>query len=162
MKCSQANRLMSDYMDGLLKETKAYKLETHMRKCTDCSNLFVEMKSLVGEARNLKRVEPSEDVWLSIKHHMTTKGRKAYFQQKEKRDILSFFRYPQGLAIASSALLAIIVFTFLFYHGLPFLKTESNDPAQQALLHFEEAEKHYQLAINALVRTMPDYSSFYV
>ena len=157
MKCSQAQRLMSDYMDGLLKESKAHKLEKHMHKCTDCSELFVEMKSLVGEARNLKKVEPPEDLWLSIKHHMTSRDRKACSQQNEKREFLSFFRYPQGPAIASSAILAIIVFTFLFYHGLPFINTESNDPSQYALQHFEEAEKHYQLAIDALIRTMPDY-----
>jgi len=157
MRCSQAQRLISDYIDGFLKESKAYELKRHMQKCMDCTNLFVEMKSLVGEARDLKEVEPSEHVWLSIKQHMTTRDRKAHFKQREKREFLSFFPYPQGLAIASGALLAIMVFAFLFYHGLPFVKNESNDPAQYALQHFEQAEKHYQLAIDALVRTMPDY-----
>ena len=159
MKCSRAQRLMIDYLDGLLRESKTQELEKHMEKCTDCSNLFVEMKSLVGEARNLNKVEPSEEVWLSIKHHMTTKDRKSHSKQKKKREILSFFPYHRALAIASGALLAIMVFTFLLYHGLPFLEMESSDPTKQALHHFEEAQKHYQLAINALVRTMPDYKA---
>ena len=159
MKCSQANKLISYYIDGLLKESKAHKLKRHMQKCMDCSNLFVEMKSLVGEARNLKKAQPSEEVWLSIKHHMTANDRKAYSSQNEKREFLSFFRYHQRFAIVSSVLLAIIVFTFLFYYGLPPVKTESNDPTKYALHHFKEAEKHYQLAIDSLIRTMPDYKA---
>lgn len=157
MKCSQAQKLISDYIDGLLEESKAHKLERHMHKCAECSKLFVEMKSLVSEARNLKKVEPSDDVWLSIKHRMTTRDKKASSKHYDKREPLSLFRFPQGLAIASGALVAIMVLTLLLYHGLPFLEDESNDPAQYALQHFEEAEKHYQLAINALVRSMPDY-----
>jgi hypothetical protein len=157
MKCSQAQRLISDYIDGLLKESRVYELEKHIHNCVECSNLFDEMKSLVGEARNLKEIEPSDDVWLSIKQHVTSKDRKASSKRQEEREILSFFRYPQGLAIASGALLAIMVFTFLLYYRLPFVNTNSNDPAQYALQQFEEAEKHYQLAIDALVRTMPDY-----
>jgi hypothetical protein len=157
MRCSQAQRLISDYIDGLLKKSKAKELERHMQQCMECSNLFVEMKSLVGEARDLKEVQPSDDVWISIKEHMTTRERKSPSQRDRKREISSFFRYPQGLAIASGAFLAIIIFTFLLYYGLPFSKKGSNDPARYALQHFEEAERHYQLAIDALVSTMPDY-----
>lgn len=159
MKCSQAQRLMSDTMDGLLQESEARDLERHMRKCMDCANLFVEMKALVHESRNLKRFEPAEDVWLSIKQHMTRKDRKANSPQNEKWQIFRFFPFPRGVAIASGALVMMMVFTFLFFHGLPFVNIESKDSAEYALQHFEKAEKHYQLAINALVRTMPDYKA---
>ena len=157
MKCSQAQRRISDYIDGRLKESEAHELKRHMQQCMECSNLFVEMKTLAGEARNLKEVQPSEDVWVSIKQHMTGKDLKAPYHWGEEKKILSFFPFPQGLAIASGALLAVVVFMFIFYYGLPFLKRGPNDPAQVALQHFEQAEKHYQLAIDALVRTMPDY-----
>ena len=157
MKCSEAQRLMSDHMDGLLNESEAQGFERHMRECTDCANLFVEMKSLVHEARNLNKFEPSDDVWLSVKRHMTGKDRKAMSPRKGKRRILSLFPFPQGLAIASGALIMIMLFTFLLFQGLPFVNTESKDSAEYALRHFEKAEKHYQLAINALVGTMPAY-----
>ena len=159
MKCSRAQRLMSDYLDGLLKESKAQEIERHILRCTNCSDLFGEMKALVQEARNLEKVEPSEDVWLSIENQMTSKNRKPHSLQQEIRSFLSSFRIHQGYAIASAALVAIMVFSFLLFHGLPYSDEESYGSAQYALHHFEEAEKHYQLAIKALVRSMPDYKT---
>lgn len=157
MKCSRAQRLMSDHTDGLLKGVETQRLEMHMQECTDCSNLFAEMASLVQGARNLKKVEPSDDVWRSIENHLGTKNRKVLFPQSDKREFLSGFRYRQGFALASAAIVAVVVLTFLIFRTLPYLNIESNDSTQYALHHFEEAEKHYQLAIEALVRTMPDY-----
>lgn len=157
MKCSWAQRLMSDHMDGLLKEAEAQGLERHMHRCTDCATLFAEMTSLVHDAKDLGKVEPSDEVWLSVKRGMTGKDRKAISQQKEKRQIFMFFPFHKGFAVASGALAVLMVFTFCLFHGIPFVNTQSKDSAEYALQHFEEAEKHYQLAINALVMTMPDY-----
>ena len=148
---------MSDHMDGLLKESEAQGLERHLHECMDCANLFAEMKSLVHEARNLNTFEPSDDVWLSIKQHMRRKDRKAMSLRKEKQRIFRFLLYPRGVAVASGVFVAIMAFTFLLFHGLPYVNTEPKDSAEYASEHFEKAEKHYQLAINALVRTMPDY-----
>ena len=157
MKCSEAQRRMSDHMDGLLSKSEVQGLERHMHECMDCANLFVEMKSLVHEARNLNTFEPSDDVWLSVKRHMTGKDPKEMSPQKKKRQIFRLFSFPQGVAVASGVLIMIMLFTFLFFHDLPFVNTEPKDSAEYASEHFEKAEKHYQLAINALVRTMPDY-----
>ncbi len=157
MKCREAQRLMSDDLDGLLRASEAQGLERHMHGCQVCSSLFVEMTSLVQEARNLKKFEPSEDVWRSIERHMTSKGRKAISPPKEKPHVLGFSLFHKGVAMASGAFVLMMVVTFLLFHGLPFQNMESKDSAEYALKHFETAEKHYELAINALVRTIPDY-----
>ncbi len=157
MKCFQAQRLMSDHMDGLLNESEVQGLERHMHQCNDCATLFTEMKALVHEAKDLRKVEPSDEVWLSVKRHMTVKDRKEIGQQHEKGRILRFFSFPQGVAVVSGALVVMMAFTFLFFHSLPFVNTRSKDSTEYALQHFETAEKHYRLAINALVGTLPDY-----
>jgi len=143
MKCSQAHKRISEYIDGLLDESAVHQLEAHLDKCQNCSGLLAEMTSLVKNARQMEKVQPSEDVWLSIR----------------KSEFFNFIKYPRGLAIASSAFLVIIISTFIFYYGLPFLTNDPNDPMKVAHHHFEEAEKHYQIAINSLKQNISDYEA---
>jgi len=154
MKCSQAHKHISEYIDGLLDESAVHKLEAHLETCEDCSDLLAEMTSLVKDARQLENVQPSESVWLSIRKELIQKEQKT--KQTQISEFFNFIRYPQGLAIASSALLVIIISTFIFYYGLPF---STKDPLKVAHRHFEEAEKHYQIAINSLKQNMPDYEA---
>jgi len=156
MKCSQAHKRISEYIDGLLDESAAHQLEAHLEKCENCSVLLAEMTSHVKNARQMEKVQPSEGVWLSIRKGLIQKEEKTRTKQAQISDFFNFIKYPRGLAIASSAFLVIIISTFIFYYGLPFL---TNDPMKVAHHHFEEAEKHYQIAINSLKQNMPDYEA---
>lgn len=156
MKCSKAQRLINDHVDNLLGSRDIQRLETHIKECDECRNLLVEMKELVNKAKQLEAVEPSENTWLAIKKQLIEKDRKAVAQHKEKGLFFNLFPNPQRLAVAVSLFLAVISFALLFYYGLPYIKNGTDDPARYALNHFKEAEQHYQLAIEALNKTMPD------
>ena len=156
MKCSKAHKRISEYIDGLLDESAVHQLEAHLEKCENCSGLLAEMTSLVKNARQMEKVQPSEGVWLSIRKKLIQKDQKTGTWQTQISEFFNFIKYPRGLAIASSALLVLIISTFIFYNGLPFL---TNDPMKVAHQHFEEAEKHYQIAIDSLKQNMPDYEA---
>lgn len=157
MKCSQANKHISEYIDGLLDSSAVHQLEAHLKKCENCSGLLAEMASLVKDARKLEIVQPSDGVWLSIRKGLIQKEQEAETKQTHISEFFNFIKYPRGLAIASSALFVIIISVVIFYNGLPFLTNDTNDPMKIAQQHFEEAEKHYQIAINSLQKNMPDY-----
>ncbi|MBW1849344.1 MAG: zf-HC2 domain-containing protein, partial [Deltaproteobacteria bacterium] len=159
MKCSQAHKRISEYIDGLLDESAVHQLEAHLEKCENCSGLLAEMTSLVKNARQMEKVQPSEGVWLSIRKGLIQKEQKTRTKQTQISEFFNFIKYPRGLAIASSAFLVIIISTFIFYYGLPFLTNDPNDPMKVAHHHFEEAEKHYQIAINSLKQNISDYEA---
>jgi hypothetical protein len=159
MKCSQAHKRISEYIDGLLDESAVHQLEAHLEKCENCSGLLAEMTSLVKDARQMEKVQPSEGVWLSIRKELIKKEQQSENRLAQISDFFNVIKYPRGLAIATSALLLLIISTFIFYNGLPFLTNDPNDPMKVAHHHFEEAEKHYQIAINSLKKNMPDYEA---
>jgi len=136
-----------------------HQLEAHLDKCQNCSGLLAEMTSLVKKARQMEKVQPSEGVWLSIRKGLIQKEEKTRTRLTQISEFFNFIKYPRGLAIASSAFLVIIISTFIFYYGLPFLTNDPNDPMKVAHHHFEEAEKHYQIAINSLKQNISDYEA---
>jgi len=159
MKCKHAHKHISDYIDGMLDASAVHQLETHLATCENCSKLLAEMTSLVKDARQMENVQPSKDVWLSIRKELIQKEQETKTRRTQLSDFFNFIKYQRSLAIASSALFVIIISSVIFYNGLPFLTNNSNDPIKIAQQHFEEAEKHYQIAINSLQKNMPDYEA---
>ena len=128
MKCKQANKQISEYIDGLLDESAAQQLEAHLETCEDCSGLLSEMTSLVKNAPQMKTVQPSEDVWLNIRRELIQKEQEAETKQAQIRGFFNFIKFPRGLAMASSALLVLIISAFIYNFGLSFLRNDGNDP----------------------------------
>jgi len=148
MKCSRAQRLISDHVDNLLKIRQVRRLESHIQRCVNCRDLLIDMGHIVNNAKEPKTLEPSEDLWPAIKRQVLKKNRKAQMQRKNL--FWKFSLYPRGFAFALSTLLAIIVLIPLIYYGLPNMRIPNNDAERIALNHFKIAEQHYQSAIEAL------------
>lgn len=159
MKCSQAHKRISEYIDGLLDESAIHQLETHLETCENCTSLLAEMKSFVNQAKRLVPVQPSENVWLSIRKGLIRKEHQTETKQLQFGALFHFIKTARGLAIASSALLVIIISTVVFYYHIPVLTNDPNDSIKVAQHHFEEAEKHYQMAIKSLNKELTDYEA---
>jgi hypothetical protein len=159
MKCSQARKHISDYIDGLLDRSAADRIEAHLNSCRSCADVYAGMRSLVEEARNLDSVQPSEGVWLSIRKELIQKGREAETKRSPIGAMLGLVGSHRGLALASAALLVLMISTIIGYKGIPFLPDDPNDAIALANRHFEQAEKHYQIAIDSLTRHLPDYKA---
>lgn len=58
MQCYEAESLLVDYLDGALQETDSRKLETHLKDCSSCSQLYEEYKQLFADIENDKAQKP--------------------------------------------------------------------------------------------------------
>ena len=67
MRCAKAQRLISDHIDKLLNGRQIQALEQHLKECAACTELLNEMQMITGEAKNMKSVLPSENLWAAIK-----------------------------------------------------------------------------------------------
>lgn len=150
MKCSRAQRLINDHVDNLLENKQVRRLESHIQRCPNCRDLLIDMRSIVNNAKALETIQPSEDLWPTIKRQVLKKNRKADIQMQGKGFFGNFFPYPKGLPFAVSTLLAVIILIPLIYYGVPHMRTTKNDSERIVLNHFKIAEQHYQAAIEAL------------
>ena len=150
MRCSKAQRLISDHIDGLLNEKLIQKLESHLEECPDCQNLFIEMKSMVNEVKQLEAVSPINDLWPDIKKQLSQRDRENAKGFQVKGIFSGFSLYPRQLAYSASAFLAGIIVMSIIYYGIPFIQTDTDIPDKLALSQFKEVEYHYQQAISAL------------
>ena len=156
MRCSKAQKLINDHVDHLLDNRKVQKLEGHLRKCTHCRDLLVEMRSMVSEAKQLEIIPLSEDLWPAIRNKIEEKHGAAVVRQPGKRPFFGFSLYPVRLAYAISTLLAAVILVSLFYYGLPFIRNGKNDLNKKELDHLRVEEQNYQAAIIALDKAISD------
>ncbi len=156
MRCTKAQKLISDHIDNLLDGRKLQKLDAHLKGCPLCSNVLEEMELMVNGAKQLSSGSPSEDLWPAIKNQMAHEKRKTVFKYTWKDMGIGFFQYPAKQAFSFATIFIIVGMVSLFYFASPFNQNDTNMPESAALTHFKEAEAHYQLAIKALNHVILD------
>jgi hypothetical protein len=150
MRCAKAQRLISDHIDKLLNGRQTQALERHLSGCSACTELLNDMQMIAGEAKNMKSVLPSENLWAGIESQISRNDRKIKNWPNEIGQFFRFSLYSRELAFSVSGLLAGLVLMTLFYYGTPFIQNDGNIPDQVTSNQFKEVDRHYQLAIAAL------------
>jgi hypothetical protein len=160
MRCSTARKLISDYIDGLLSKKKSLKLEQHLQRCPDCQTLLEEFKDIVYQTSSLETHSPSADVWLKIKAHLRETPQRSKESTHRSRGALISYLYPQTkVRFALNIVLLLVIMSAVFYGMLYWSgkeNREKEDVQKYALKHLKEAERHYQLAIEALNREVSE------
>ena len=152
MKCSKAQKLISDHIDGLLDAGKAMRLEKHLDDCPGCSRFLSDMESIVNSAKTLDTPGPFNDLWPAIKREVQSGNRKA---RKGWKDFLpDFTLYSRGPVFALASILGFILLLPMLYLGLPHMRNAGDGPKAGTLSTFLTAEQHYQSAIEALDRAL--------
>jgi tetratricopeptide (TPR) repeat protein len=150
MRCTKAQRYISDHTDNLLDGEQTQALEQHLKECPACKELLDEMQMIAGEAKNMKSVLPSDNLWISIEGQIHRNARKSRSWLNGIGQFFRFSLYARELAFSGSGLLAGLVLMTLFYYGIPFFQNDWSIQDQVASDQFEEVDRHYQLAIAAL------------
>lgn len=150
MRCSRAEKLISDHIDGLLTEKQFRKLEKHLKRCLKCKDLQSELRSMVDAAEQLEDISPSKDLWPSIKNRLSKRDKDAARGFNIKRLFPSFPPWPRELSFSVSAFLLGILLTTLFYSATPYIQTNVRIPEQVTSNQYREVEYQYQQAIAAL------------
>lgn len=148
MKCSKAKKFINDYVDNRLEDDQVLILESHLQGCKDCRDLLGDMEAIVNNAKELGNLNPSEDLWNTVKRQVLKKNREG----RTHRKVFSgnFFLFPRVPAFALSTLLAIMILIPLLYYVFPHRPNTNIDPDRTALINYKKAEQEYQSAIEAL------------
>ncbi|UCC38833.1 MAG: zf-HC2 domain-containing protein [Candidatus Aminicenantes bacterium] len=152
MRCAKAKKLISEYIDGNLGAEKSVGLEQHLDTCADCQTLLKDFQTITQDAQELKEDSPSPHAWLKIKERLTTEEQKVLALQPQKK---RWFHFPQPrLKYALSSALVLVVMVGIVIFGIWYVKgrgiLEGLDAQSYTLAKLAEAERHYQLAIEAL------------
>jgi hypothetical protein len=70
MDCRKIEELLSEYIDGVLPEDVAGRVEAHLADCAGCSDAYEEMSRLVGYMRDMETVDEPADLLVNVKARM--------------------------------------------------------------------------------------------
>lgn len=153
MKCSKAQKLIGDYIDGELDGKKASLLKDHLQVCPECRKLFEDFEQIAHKAKGLAERAPSGQVWYRIQARLRETNQEKVRPVRIQKE--RFLLFPARLRYAvSAALLFLLVAAGAVFIGYRVLNQEvsirENNGQAYALKKIKEAEMHYQLAIKAL------------
>lgn len=75
MICREAQRHLSDYIDGYLSPAEALRIEHHLMVCEDCWRMHSDFHLLIAESRALPEIEPSPALWDRLEAEMANAPR---------------------------------------------------------------------------------------
>jgi hypothetical protein len=135
MRCKEARRLISLFVDGELEGDRKKELEEHLSSCHECRVFLSDFQLIRREAEELKSQAPI--FALPFKEI-----------GKKSKVFPPFFSLPK-LVTAAIALFFFIGSLFLFLYFREKGK-QAISPADIATAHFIEAEYHYEKALKLL------------
>lgn len=153
MRCTQAKKLVSEYVDGVLDERRSAELERHLDSCEECRELLQDFQGIVREARDMKTVTPPDTAWEKISGALAgprieePAGRAVRRERPARAFFLS--RHPLWSAAAAALVLVVGGLALLqpWRSGLP----PGPDSADKyTLAKLDEAKGYYRQAIKAM------------
>ena len=154
MRCATARKWISEYIDGLLDETRAATIEEHCASCPECRKLREDFGKISLRAKELKEIAPPESTWLKIREKLEP-GEQKVLTLASRRS--KWFGLPRlSYAVSAALVLAAVIGIFAVR---PFFRNQPGPlfgPGSQeyTLSKLNEAENHYQLAIKALAEAV--------
>jgi tetratricopeptide (TPR) repeat protein len=149
MKCTKAQKMISDFIDGELDGGKTTALKKHLDSCPECQTLLENFQRIKHKAKGLEKAEPSRETWFQIQAAIKEKA-----QAVVPGPRIRFLFFPAPLRFAVSAALLILVVVGAMIIGLRIGNQSGiqngTSGQEYALAKIQEAEQHYKLAIKAL------------
>jgi len=156
MRCAQAHKLIGDHLEGAIGAADNVRLEKHLAECPDCRAILEDFQKIADTARDLPKHEPSARVWTGVLAGVGLSGREPARERAERPAFAErFFLQGRARTVWAAALLLAVIAGGVAVgvrigrsSGAPATLLSADD--QFTLGKLEEAEKHYQLAIEAL------------
>lgn len=154
MRCTKAHKLVGEYLDEALQPKDQARLQKHLASCADCRSLFQDFQGITEKAKALEELTPSDDNWPRILSRVQAARREqrlGYGQEASRRK--SIFSPNRTKFVWAAALILVIVIGGIMVGLRPWqgkAVAGLSDQDKYTLAKLGEAEKHYQLAIQAL------------
>ena len=153
MRCRTARHMISQRIDGGLGPGPEARLDAHLDGCAECRELLSDMQAIADTARGLEKVEPSAQVWKRIESSLRVPLNRRPLLQQRTHPPRSPFMAPPLLRWAAATAFVLVFAAGIFYVGLRFGRSGRIPGAGlpgYAVQKLEEAEIHYQRAVQAL------------
>ena len=154
MRCSQAQKLVSEYVDGSLDKRQAAELEKHLASCEDCREVLKDLQGIVREAREMKMVIPPDTAWQKISGALAGPRLEEPVRERAGLElpVRAFFAFRRPLWTAAAAALLVVVVGGLALLQ-PWRRSVPLGPGMTdayTLAKLDEAKGYYRQAIQAL------------
>lgn len=146
MRCRKAHKLISLAVDGELNARRGARLERHLQGCEACRSMSADLRELVAAALGLRGPEPSDAVWTRIRARLTAPERRPVTVSRWASPAL---RYA-GVAALAFVMVVAGVIIGRRTEGPGMSAAGPLERQKYTLAKLDEAESHYQLAIQAL------------
>jgi hypothetical protein len=98
MTCRDAQNLLNDFVDNLLPEMEAQRMQDHLASCADCRESAMRLRQLIRTANGLPReAEHSERLWQAVRRRI------------EAQEAATPARHPRPVRLVLALCLAGIV-----------------------------------------------------
>jgi len=154
MRCPKAHRLIGEYLDKTLRPQDQTRLQEHLDSCPDCRSLLKDFQDIAEQAQALDTLSPSDDGWPKILSRVQAANREKRLHQPRTAGRRESVGYPNRTKWAWAAALILVVVIGGVVVGLRPWRGNAvpglGEQDKYTLAKLKEAEKHYQLAIQAL------------
>ena len=147
MRCLVAKQKISDYVDNELNPAEKPLLEKHLSRCAECQKLYEDFKKIKEGAQGLAEFSPPDQVWSNINSGIKEKQNEVLRPSRVRERRFVFSPNSLGWVVSAAVLLVIIVGAVTL---VPIFLPRATSSQQYVVSKLEEAERHYQKAIEAL------------
>ncbi len=154
MECRDIRFRISEWVDGDLKEAEITEVESHVRLCQACSQIYEDFRIMRESSLHLPAFEPSDVVWSNIRAQLAFEGISETKPGKSVWEKLFSLQFIPKLAPVYGT--AIFLLTIILFGSTIYIyKTRELGPVAEtheveAIRRLQDAEQHYRNAIQAL------------
>jgi anti-sigma factor RsiW len=148
MKCALFHKMIGDRLDGTIRPQDRARLEDHLKSCPECREVAADFQKIAAAARALPQEDPAEELWPAIRAGVAAARR--------ARPVPAF-AHPRFRWAWAAGLVFIGVVLGLGIGLRPWkadLPTAFAADQDRTVAKLQEAEKHYQLAIQAMTEAL--------
>lgn len=152
MKCSIAQKRISDYLDGELTVEREKEIREHLEVCAKCRELFEDFQKIAQGARELSVLQPSPEVWSRIVFEGGKTEREALTKREKRWSWVPWLWPWPALRYATIGLLAGAIAGGLVIGLKPWkgLFPPGQKSFEYTMAKLKEAERYYEKAIASL------------
>lgn len=180
MKCEEVEKLMIDYLDGIIGDDMKKDIEKHLESCERCLDELNESQKVLRLVSNEETVLPDDALRINFYHMLHSEIRKSEPAPLAKKSTIPWYSRATYRVAAGVALLICGTFIGLFIRNgitssgnsaelqqlqaevsnlkkasmFTMLKEESSSDRIQAVSYAGDLEKADQNVINVLVETL--------
>lgn len=109
MRCDDAQKQSSAYLDSELSPERSAAVRGHLRTCESCRELFEQERELVEAASTMPAMDPPDAIWAGIQARIAKEEVKDSLEWPVSRWLRLHWRPIAGVGLALSAAAALLV-----------------------------------------------------